>query len=107
MREFIESFDFIRMKPDTSWVKSGVPLKTHLHALAESGKQYGAYFFSGTNAAPQNFSLTLALPAGGYRVEWIDVFTGKKAKSERVKSTGEVMISSPEYKGEVALRIRR
>lgn len=107
LREFVESFDFIRMKPDTSWVKFGVPSKTHLHGLAERGKQYGAYLFSGTNAAPQNLSLTLALPAGTYRVDWIDVFTGKKAKSERVKSSGEVTITSPEYKGEVALRIRR
>jgi hypothetical protein len=107
LREFIESFDFIRLKPDTSWVKSGVPAKTHLHALAESGKQYGAYLFSGTNAAPQNLSLTLALPAGNYRVEWVEVFTGKKVKSERVKSAGEITITSPHYKGEVALRIRR
>jgi hypothetical protein len=107
LRQFIESFDFIHMKPDTSWIKTGLPNKTHSYALAETGKQYGAYLFSGTNIAPQNLSLTVALPAGNYRVEWIDVFTGKKAKSERVKSSGEVTITSPDYKGEVALRIRR
>jgi len=107
MREFIESFEFVRMKPDTKWVKSGVPPKTHLHALAENGQQYGAYFFSNTNAVAAQLSLNVSLPAGDYRVEWVDVLTGKKAKSERVKSTGEVTITSPEYKGEVALRIRR
>jgi hypothetical protein len=107
LRQFIESFDFIHMKPNTSWIKTGLPNKTHSYALAETGKQYGAYLFSGTNIAPQNLSLTVALPAGNYRVEWIDVFTGKKAKSERVKSSGEVTITSPDYKGEVALRIRR
>jgi hypothetical protein len=107
LRAFIESFEFVRMKPDGNWIKSGVPEKTHVHALAENGKQYGAYFFSGTNAAPANLSLTLALPEGEYRVEWVDVFTGKKDKSERVKSSGEVTVTSPDYKGEVALRIRR
>lgn len=107
MREFIESFDFVRMKPDTSWVKSGVPAKTHLHALAENGKQYGVYFFSGTNDAPKNLTLDISLPAGSYRAEWIDVFTGKKLKSERVKTSGDFKLTSPDYKGEVALRIRR
>jgi hypothetical protein len=107
LREFVESFDFIRMKPDTSWVKPGLPKSIHFYALAESGTQYGAYFISSAVPWPEKLSLTLALPAGNYRVEWVDVFTGKKAKSERVKSSGEVTITSPEYKGEVALRIRR
>jgi hypothetical protein len=105
LREFIVGFDFVRLKPDTSFIKSGVPARTHVHALAENGKQYGAYFFSGTNAAPPALALTLALPPGDYRAEWVDVFTGRTAKSERVKSTGEATVTSPEYRGEMALRV--
>jgi hypothetical protein len=107
LRDFLHSFDFIRMKPETSWIKSGLPPKTKVHALVEEGEQYAAYFFSGTNAAPDSLALNIALPKGEYRAQWIDVFTGKPLKSERIVSTSTVAVMSPSYRGEMALRIRK
>jgi hypothetical protein len=107
LRDFLMSLDFIHMKPDVTWVASPLPPKTRVHGLAQDGRQYGAYFFSGTNAAPKNLTLTLALPAGDYRVEWLDVVSGKTAGSSRIKSTGSAEVVSPEYTGEIALRIQR
>ncbi|HWN96365.1 MAG TPA: cellulase family glycosylhydrolase [Methylomirabilota bacterium] len=107
LRDFINSFEFIRMKPDKDFISAGVPEKTHAYALAEVGKQYAAYFFNPSNAAAQTMSLTLLLPAANYRVEWIDVLNGKPAKREKVKSPGVVTITSPEYRRETALRIKR
>jgi hypothetical protein len=52
-------------------------------------------------------SLTLLIPEGDYRLDWIDVLTGKSAKSQNVKSPGALTITSPEFRREVALRIRK
>jgi hypothetical protein len=107
LRDFINRFNFVRMKPHSSFIKSGLPEKTDAYSLVEPGKQYATYFFSGTNAAPKHLALTLNLPKGAYRVEWIDVLSGNAIKAERVKSADEVTLISPEWRGEIALRINR
>jgi hypothetical protein len=107
LRDFINGFDFVRMKPDKEFINSGVPDKMHAYALAENGKQYAAYFFDPSNAAPQSIALTLLIPSGQYRVDWIDVLSGKPAKSESIKSPGALTVTSPEFRREVALRIRK
>ena len=106
LRDFINRFDFVRMKPDRSFIKSCGPDKMQAYALVEPGKQYAACFFSGTNTVARNISATLSLTNGSYRVEWIDVISGKTAKSERIKSTGEVTVESTDCRGEIALSIR-
>jgi hypothetical protein len=107
LRDFICSFDFVRFKPDKGFLQSGVPEKFHVQALAEAGKQYAAYFLNPDDGAARSLSLTLALPAGRYRVEWVDVLSGKPIRHDRVKSQGGVTINSPEFQREIALRIRR
>jgi hypothetical protein len=49
----------------------------------------------------------MALPAGQYRIEWVDVLSGKAIRRERVQSPGVITITSPEFKREIALSIRR
>ena len=107
LRDFINRFAFVRMKPGKEFINSGVPDKTHAYALTEDGKQYAAYFYNPSNSAPQSMSLTLLLPAGDYRVEWIDVVTGKPTKRERLKSPGGITITSPEFRREIALSLKR
>jgi hypothetical protein len=106
LRDFINSFDFVRMRPAPDFIQSGVPEKAHAYALAEEGKQYAAYFFSPAGG-PMPASLTLRVPVGSYRVEWIDVLTGKPLKRERTKSSGAMTIDAPQGAPEIALRIRR
>ena len=107
LRDFIHTFDFVRMKPDTGFINSGVPEKMQTDALVEAGKQYAAHFFDHGNPSPQTLSLTLHLPTGDYAIKWVDVMGGKPTKRERVKSPGVITITSPEFRREIALSIRR
>jgi hypothetical protein len=107
LRHFINGFDFVRMKPDKGFLLSGAPEQFHVHALVEEGKQYAAYFLDPGVAAARSFSLSMALPVGQYRVEWVDVLSGKAIKRERVKSPGVIAITAPEFQREIALSIRR
>src|ERR1043166_8539642 len=59
LTRFIHGFDFIRMKPDSSIIRSGLPEKARAYALVETGKQYALYLFGGSQA-----DLKLELPAG-------------------------------------------
>jgi len=65
------------------------------------------HFFDPSNAAPQSISLTLLIPAGNYRAEWVDVFSGQTSRAENLKSPGALTIVSPEFRREMALRIRK
>jgi hypothetical protein len=107
LRDFINGFDFVKMKPDKDFIGAGAPDKMHCYALSENGQEYAAYFFNPSNAAPQTMSLMLLIPAGNYRVEWLDPVSGKTISRERVKSPGAVSVSSPEFRREIALSIRR
>ncbi|MCA9159312.1 MAG: hypothetical protein KDA72_13350, partial [Planctomycetales bacterium] len=107
LHDFINSFEFVRMKPDTAFITAGIPEKMQVYALAEAGQQYAAYFFDSDNPARQSLSLTLDLPSGEYDVVWIDVFSGKPTKSEQVKLPAAQTIQSPEFQREIALSIRR
>ena len=107
LRDYIYGFDFVRMKPDLSFMQSGVPAKLKVYALMEAGKQYAAYFVDPSNSTPQSLSLTLLLPAGDYDIKWVDVLSGQPIKGERVKSSGSITVTSPEFQREIALIIRR
>jgi hypothetical protein len=102
LKEFIHSFDFVRMKPDKSFIKSGVPEKGRVQALAEAGKQYAVYLKStGVKA------LTVSLPKGNYRCEWINLLTGEKTKREDFKHAGgDIGLEAPADSVETALRIK-
>jgi hypothetical protein len=43
LRDFIYGFDFIRMRPDNSVIKTGIPDGTAARALVEEGKSYAIY----------------------------------------------------------------
>jgi hypothetical protein len=103
LKEFLEGFDFIRMKPDGVVLKGGLPAKGRARVLSEPGKQYAAYFVGGPSAKP-----LLALPVGQFRVEWISPVTGKVLKSEAVTATAmPVELSSPNVNPDLALRVTR
>jgi hypothetical protein len=103
LRNFIHGFDFIRMAPDTTFITGGIPEKATARALAEPGRQYAIYIKGGARA-----NLQLDIPAGNYTVEWVDTKTGKRAGTEKLKHPGGVAeIRSPEYTGDIAVRITR
>ena len=100
LKRFVEGFDFLRMKPDNSVLEGEHP---RARALVEEGKAYAIYLSGGTQA-----NLALRLPAGSYHAEWINPRTGKVDKEERFRHEGGARrLVSPEYREDVALRVRR
>lgn len=101
LKEFIHSFDFLRMQPDRSVIKGGLPDKATAYALVEAGKQYAVYLPGGSQA-----NLQIDLPAGRYTVEWVNTKTGKIDKREKLRHPGSVAtLASPGYVEDIALRI--
>ena len=100
---FIRSFDFVRMRPDSSAIVGGVPAKATARALVEAGKQYAIYVRGGRRA-----DLVLELPSGTYRAEWVDTKTGRADKAERFRHDGgRRTLRSPAYSEDIALRVVR
>jgi len=50
LKDFINSFDFIKMKPDNSVIKGGVSQKATARALVEAGRAYAIYINGGSEA---------------------------------------------------------
>ena len=103
LRDFINSFDFVRMKPDNSVIKGGLPNKATARALVEKGSAYAVYINGGSRA-----QLVVKLPKGKYAAQWLNTKTGKIDKKETFKHTGgNRTLHSPKYQDDIALRIIR
>jgi hypothetical protein len=114
LKTFIEGFDFVRMKPDETIIKSRsitvqragdsrAPTKATVQALAEAGKAYAIYVNGGTQA-----ELVLELPAGHYRTEWLNTRTGAVEKRETFEHKQDTRtLVSPTYSEDIALRVNR
>jgi hypothetical protein len=101
LSDFINSFDFIKMKPDNSVIKGDVPEKATVRALVENGRAYAIYINGGCEA-----QLHIELPNGRYIAEWINTKTGNSDKEETFNhSGGNRMLLSPKYEDDIALRI--
>jgi len=103
LKEFMHGFDFVRMKPDPGVVKGGLPPKGRARVLSEAGKQYAIYLQGGPEA-----KLSLALPMGRYKGEWISPVSGKAMKSEDVSAANTATeMPSPKFDSDIALRLMR
>lgn len=100
LRNFVESFNFIKMKPDFTVVAHAPGLQAH--AISESGKQY-AMVFSGMTKKP----VELNLPKGKYDFEIYCPITGKTIEKAnfRLKKDGKHKIQLPENRTMTALKI--
>lgn len=112
LKDFIDGFDFIRMQPDNSVIRGGVPEGMTARALVEPARAYAVYVSPTPPAAELHavrpaFSLVLGLPAGSYRAEWVNTKTGKIDKVEAFKhGGGEKVLRAPAYSDDTALRVR-
>ena len=101
LQQFISSFNFTRMRPVASVIKSGLPEKGRAHALVEPGRQYAVYLFGGPQA-----ELGVDLAGGNYDVRWISPLTGETLKTVSLKHEGGIAtINSPPYNPDIALRL--
>jgi hypothetical protein len=112
---FIRSFDFIRMRPDTSLVAGGVPSRHRAYALSEPGRAWAIYLARDTKdkqapAGAQTVTLELRLPAGSYATEWVNPRTGvvdRPASDLKATATGTTKLISPTFEEDIALAIRK
>ncbi len=101
LKEFIHSFRFTRMRPDTETVV-GVPTGARIRVLSEPGRQYAAYLFGKASG-----ELKLRLPKGRYRIRWVDTLTGKPLQELSLDhQSREASIALPSYDEDAALSIR-
>jgi hypothetical protein len=127
LHDFISSFDFIRMAPQTSVIQGGLPPDATARALAEPGRAYAIYIHHGQrgydrashpgsevkpreaiSSEPRQLDLVVRIPTGSYRAEWINTKTGETEKVEDFMTRGSgVKLASPSYTEDIALRIRR
>lgn len=115
LKQFMEGFEFVRMKPEPSVIKS-VSGGLSSQVLAEPGRAYAIYLHVPIPWKPKNIeelaatqvktTLVLGLPAGSYRAEWIDTKDGGSAGGEQFEhSGGSRSLESPTFAGDIALRI--
>ena len=101
LKTFLESFDFIRMKPDPHVMKGALPKGVTARALSQPGKAYAIYV-----RGKEMSDLKLDLPAGSYCVEWINPVTGERLSPAELKQSNEpAILHCPRGLSDVALRI--
>lgn len=121
LRDFIDGFDFIRMKPDDSVIKGGIPAGGSARALVEPGRAMAIYVRDGSltksgaavhpaatgaaSAGPAN--LQIELPAGAWQAEWVAPKTGRIASAMRIEGGGARPLAIPEFETDIALRLIR
>jgi len=113
LKRFLESFDFLRMKPLPNAATSARGFNTRV--LVEPGRACAVYVSrslddkqGGGTVADQTVVVALDLPAGTYRVEWLNPITGVTAKRPKLKHAGGyVRLDSPPFRDDVALKVVR
>jgi hypothetical protein len=116
LKDFLEGFDLAGMTRFDG--VSGVRAGAVASALAEPGEQYAVYVFHARGdgqwgahfvATPGTWRDTLALarvPAGHYRLEWVDPVSGAVRASETLDwKGGDLTVTTPAYSIDVALRV--
>ena len=74
-----------------------------VRALVQEGRVYAIYYHG-----PSPAEITIQLPAGKYRAEWVSTKTGAIDKSEDVRHDGgERTLVSPEFKEDIALGVKQ
>ena len=118
LRDFIYSFDFVKMRADKSFVVSGVPEGAYCRGMSQTGEQYALYHHHSVLEHDQMYYLVnpghyhetfvLDLPGGTYQEDWVDPASGSVIS--RLKFThqgGKKHLDTPEHTVDIALRILR
>ncbi len=102
LRLFIESFNFVQMKPDFSTVVHSPGVQ--VQAFSQPGVQYGMVF----TGISSNL-VKLNLPKGKYNFEFISPYSGKTLKKGffRQIKKGIYELEMPEFREMVALKITK
>jgi len=73
LTDFIHSFDFVHMKPDTQSVRKRTPASVVARTLSQPGAAYAIYLRAPTPIPTgEQLSVELDLPSGRYTATWIE-----------------------------------
>ncbi|HSO88436.1 MAG TPA: hypothetical protein VLQ91_17925 [Draconibacterium sp.] len=100
LRAFIESFDFVQMKPDFNVVVHSPGVQ--VQAISQPGNQYAMVF---TGVASK--SVKLNLPKGKYNFEFVSPYSGKTLNKGffKQKKSGIFELKMPDFGEMAALKI--
>ena len=118
LKEFINSFDFVKMLADKNFVVGGLPKGVYCRGISQPGEQYALYHHHSELDAGNHFYITtpgnyretlvLDLPPGSYKADWVDPTSGSVVSSLRLTHQGgNQMLNTPEHAVDIALRVRR
>ena len=103
LRDFLESFDLVSLRPMDSAIVGELPKGVTARCLAEPGRAYAVYVKGG-----RQINLALEAAGGRWRAEWLNPRTGEIDKSAVYDHRGgPLAIVSPLYAEDIALRLRR
>lgn len=107
LADFLRGFDFLKMAPAAQTVKGGLPDGVSVFVLAQAGQQYGVYLCRNEPGAKGAVAqMVLDLPAGSYRVAWVETLTGAiQAAQQMQHAGGPLTLTSPAFAEDLALRI--
>ncbi len=100
LRDFLDKFSILDLRPDANVVKHAGGVVTH--ALSNPGHEYAIYL---DGKGPTE--VTLTLPSGDYKAEWLNTKTGAIDKTEDFTSSTDKTLTSPAFENGIALRITR
>ncbi len=115
LKEFLEGFDFLHMRPDHELVRNVSP-KLSTTVLASPGREYAVYLHVPLPNQPKRLEdhlrvsveakVTVDLPAGDYLATWLDPVSGEVVRTERLQhKSGLRELRSPQFDNDVALSI--
>lgn len=106
LRDFVHSFEFVRMKPMPE-VIDGLPEGVSGWLLGEEGRQYAGYLCRpGGQGVGTPAGLRMTLPQGSYRAEWVGTLTGDLEDAQAFEHPGGVKtLLPPAFADDVALRV--
>ena len=121
LREFISSFDFLKMTPEHSFVVDGIPAGAYCRGMSQPGQQYALYHHHSERdkgpdkencyiVTPGNYveNLSLSLPGGSYKADWVDPASGSILGTETFKHEGgNRTFTTPQHTVDIALRIKK
>jgi hypothetical protein len=117
LKDFMYSFNFLKMSPDKSFITTGVPSGAHLRSISQTGQQYALYLHHGQGGTKSAYKvvpgsyveeLVLNLPAGTYKADWVDPASGSVVRTEAITHKGgNRPFTTPTHSVDIALRIKR
>ena len=119
LRDFVNRFDFLHMRPEKDLVQGDLPFKATARALVKPEQDYIIYVRTpaekedGGRSRHQKFgnqqiTLILTLPAGQFSAEWFDTSRGSVSSREQfTHQGGPRKIAAPAFEDDIALAVRR